>query len=230
MAFPKLNISAATATNGDRMTSPAKSGYTMGGKTKTTQNSQQQSQQSTQQQQAQQQSSAYDNRNEIGFAQVPEWQGLTDLRNFQEQEDPRIGYMRANRERQAMSAYGPAGAYSSPELQREQTQARLGEISQDAGNQYATDAYNRNLAKGQRLGTIAQLSAPVSYNARSSGTSSGQGTSNMTGNSNMTGSSSGTQVTQGPGFFSQLGSAVASGIGGLISGPFGSGAAKKVFG
>lgn len=167
----------------------------MGGKTKT---------QSTNQQTAYS-SNNQDTRNELGFAQVPEWQGLQDYRAYMPQADPTIPYRAAAaRQRVTSTLANPTGAYRTPELDAQRQMSALASVDQQAGQEARQGAYDVSQQRGAQLANIAQMTAPVAYNARNYTIGSGQ--------NQQYGNSSGT--TQGPGFFSQLGGAFAQGLGG----------------
>lgn len=167
----------------------------MGGKTKSNSTSQQTAYSSNNQ----------DTRNELAFAQVPTWQGLEDYKAYMPQADPTIPYRAAASRQRAISTYdNPTGAYKTPELDAQRKLSTLASIDQSAGQEARQGAYDVSQQRGQQLANIAQMQAPVSYNARSYTIGSGQ-------NQNY---GQGTNVTQGPGFFSQLGGAFAQGLGG----------------
>lgn len=175
----------------------------MGGKTKQTSNSQQTVYSSNNQ----------DTRNELGFAQVPEWADLQAYRNYMPQADPSIPFRAATARQRAISSYdNPTGAYQSPELATQRKMSALASIDQQAGQEARQGAYDVSQQRGQQLQNIAQMTAPVAYNARTYSIGSGQNQSY----------GQGTNVTQGPGFFSQLG--------GAFAGALGSGAGKFITG
>lgn len=176
----------------------------MGGKSKTTSTNQQQQYSSNNQ----------DSRNEIGFAQAPTWDELEAYKAYTPQADPTIPYRAAAQRSRAMSAYAnPTGLYGGgvgggSELGMQRQMSQLGEIEQTAGQEARQGAYDVNQQRMRQLGEIAQMRAPVSYNARTYTSGSGQNQ----------GYGSGASTTQGPGFFSQLGSQVAAGVGRLVGG------------
>lgn len=166
----------------------------MGGKTKN---------QSTNQQTAYS-SNNQDTRNELAFAQVPTWQGLEDYKAYMPQADPTIPYRAAAARSRAISAYdNPTGAYRTPELDAQRKLSTLASIDQSAGQEARQGAYDVSQQRGAQLANIAQMQAPVAYNARNYTIGSGQNQQY----------GQGTSTSQGPGFFSQLGGAFAGALG-----------------
>lgn len=96
-------------------------------------------------------------QNTYDWKQVPTWQGLEDFKAWQPQDDPTIPHRFATQKRQfAQTFQNPLGAYTTPELQRQQVQSGLNEISQAQGQAYRENAFDRNQQQlGQRQAVMA---------------------------------------------------------------------------
>lgn len=171
-------------------------------------NNQSQSQQSEQAARA----GMFDTTNELGFAAPPDTADFQALRDWRPSADPSIASRFGGMRQRAMASYNNiAGPYSTPEL----TAARMRAIDQDIGQQegaaYGEDQFRQNQQRLGQLGTVAGLTAPISFNRRTSGTTGefSEGSGQMSGTSSGTSNTVNTEPK--PGLFGRI-------LGGVLQG------------
>lgn len=187
----------------------------MGGKSKTTSDTNTSNQYNNQQQQQQSgnQSGAFDTQNELGFAEVPETQAYKDLSAWRPQANAAIPSIFGAQRRRAMSSYNNLGSeYSTPGLMQARMRATDEEIGEREATAYQQDAQQMNDARFGQLNALTGYAQPVSYNKRSSGVTSEQssGNSSMTGSGTGSGTSNTVNTQPKPGLF---GSILGAGLG-----------------
>jgi len=96
-----------------------------------------------------------------GFFQKPNWQELDDLKAWNPQADPTIGF-NFSRQRQDLerSFVSPTGSYQTPELREQQMRSGIEQIGQNEAQARRADMYDRNQSKLGQLTSIAGMKAP----------------------------------------------------------------------
>ncbi len=96
-----------------------------------------------------------------GFFQKPNWQEVDDLKAWNPQADPTIGF-NFGRQRQDLerSFVAPAGSYQTPELREQQMRSGIQEIGQNEAMARRADMYDQNQLNLGKLTNIAQMKAP----------------------------------------------------------------------
>lgn len=121
----------------------------------------------------------------------PDSADIAALRAWDPGSDPSIPYRFAkNRERLLNSFQNPLGSYATPEMREAQTRAGLEKLSQEEGEAYQEDAYQKQQQKLGQLTSLAQMTQPIRELLSQAGTSRQTGTQESVGES--TGRSVGT--------------------------------------
>ena len=96
-----------------------------------------------------------------GFFQKPNWGELDDLKAWNPQADPTIGF-NFGRQRQDLerSFVAPTGSYQTPELREQQMRSGIQEIGQNEAQARRADMSDQNQLNLGKLTNIAQMKAP----------------------------------------------------------------------
>lgn len=112
--------------------------------------------------------------NDYGFFTPPKTEELSALEAWQPQADPTIPYNFAKQKEDFNASFkNPLGPYTTPEMQRQMTQAGNAEIGQNEAQAFRGDQYNQNNLKLGQLGMAAQLRNPRLENTKSTTQQSG---------------------------------------------------------
>lgn len=117
----------------------------------------------------------FEKNNEYKFYTPPDTEDTKAFRSWNPEADPSRPYQFARQRRDILNLYNnPLGAYTTPELREQMTKSALEENAQQEGQSALEENAQLNNAKGQKLGSLAALTAPQLQQSKQSGFESQQ--------------------------------------------------------